>query len=185
MIGTTMFFSEPGDAALYDPDISTDQFDLIGTSRIKLVGNLVKVTPLPQREGSAPEASSGKSLGTITSTNSKTNADRRKQAAFLEQLMNVKKNKGEHDNVSVLMNTKISKLAASGKLRLNTQRRGEEIDTLNQRVVRGDAEALQKLEAIYSGRDAEDSDDEVQPIEDQGAHRERSETPVTAYPQPS
>lgn len=171
MIGTNMFFSQPKETPLYDPEISTADFDLIGTSRIKLVGNPMKVTPLvPTAVGSGANGETqtesldvpdrpGKSLGTIRTTNAKVNADMRKQANFLEQLMNVKKNRGEQDNVHVIMNNKISKIIAAGKLKYNIQRRGEEINKLNRRIVRGDAEALRKLEQVYSGRD-EDSEDE-------------------------
>ena len=39
LIGTNMFFSPPQDMPLIDPEMVTPNFDLIGTSRIKLVGN--------------------------------------------------------------------------------------------------------------------------------------------------
>ncbi|KAK5946775.1 hypothetical protein PMZ80_000918 [Knufia obscura] len=166
MIGTTMFFSQPRDTPLYDPEISTSDFDMIGMSRIKLVGREAKVTPIPQsaRE-KAPDASPerpGRSLGTIRHGNAKLNAEVRKQANFLEQLMNIKKNRGGEDNVHVAMNSKIAKSVADGKLKFNTQRRGEQIEELNRKVVRGDAEALKKLEQIYLGQHNEDSDDDVQ-----------------------
>lgn len=172
MIGTNMFFSQPKETPLYDPEISTNDFDMIGISQIKLVGNPIKVTSIPQdaaasttktptrNEASATPLQSGKSLGTIRRSNAKVNADLRKQANFLEQLMNIKKNRGEHDNVHVVMNSKISKAAAAGKLKFKTQKKQEEVDELNRRIVRGDGEALRKLENMYSGRD-EDSDDDA------------------------
>lgn len=170
MIGTNMFFSQPKETPLYDPEISTNDFDMIGISQIKLVGNPIKVTPIPQNaaastaktwtrnEAPTTPLQSGKSLGTIRRSNAKVNADLRKQANFLEQLMNIKKNRGERDNVHVVMNSKISKAAAAGKLKFRTKKKQEEIDELNRRIVRGDGEALRKLENMYSGRD-EDSDD--------------------------
>lgn len=163
MIGTTMFFSQPRDTLLYDPEISTNDFDMIGMSRIKLVGREAKVTPISQNaKETASSERPGQSLGTIRRSNAKVNADLRKQANFLEQLMNIKKNRGEEDNVHVVMNNKIAKSIAEDKLKFNTQRRGEQIEELNRKVVRGDAEALRKLEQIYLGRDTEDSDDDVQ-----------------------
>lgn len=161
-----MFFSQPRDTPLYDPEISTNEFDMIGMSRIKLVGREAKVTPIPQQvktkaQGASPERP-GQSLGTIKRSNAKMNADLRKQANFLEQLMNIKKNRGEQDNVHIVMNSKIAKSVADGKLKFNTQRRGEQIEELNRKVVRGDAEALRKLEQIYLGQDNNDSDDDVQ-----------------------
>lgn len=171
MIGTNMFFSQPKETPLYDPEISTNEFDMIGTSQIKLVGNSIKVTPISQNSAApakrttlnepldVPSQPSGKSLGTIRRRSAKVNADLRKQANFLEQLMNIKKNRGEKDNVHVVVNSKISKAVADGKLKFKTQRREEEIDRLNRMIVRGDGEALRKLEQIYSGRD-EDSDDD-------------------------
>jgi len=163
MIGTTMFFSQPRDTPLYDPEISTDDFDMVGMSRIKLVGREAKVTPIPQnvKENASTERP-GQSLGTIKRSNARLNADLRKQANFLEQLMNIKKNRGEEDNVHVVMNNKIARSIAEDKLKFNTQRRGAEIEELNRKVVRGDAEALQKLEQIYLGQDNGDSDDDVQ-----------------------
>lgn len=173
LIGTNMFFSQAKETPLYDPEISTSDYDMVGTSRIKLVGNPIKVTPIAQNTAAVSGAKTvshnqmldvpdkpGKSLGTIRRTSAKVNADLRKQASFLEQLMNVKRNRGEKDNVHIVMNSKISKAVTAGKLKFTTQRREEEIDQLNRRIVRGDGEALRKLEQIYSGQD-EDSDDDV------------------------
>lgn len=166
-VGTTMFFSEPRDTPLYDPEISTSAFDLIGTSRIKLVGREAHVTPTAQTGQDRATSSAneqlerpGQSLGTIKRSNAKLNADLRKQANFLEQLMNIKKNRGEQDNVHVIMNSDVAACVAEGKLKHNTRGRAQQIDELNKRVVRGDAEALHKLEQIYSGQDLGDSDND-------------------------
>lgn len=173
LIGTSMFFSQAKETPLYDPEISTNDYDMVGMSRIRLVGNPIKVTPLSQNAvltSSAKPAyqdqpvnipeKPGKSLGSIRRSSAKVNADLRKQANFLEQLMNVKRNRGDNDNVHVIMNSKILKTAAAGKLKFTTQRREDEIDQLNRRIVRGDGEALRKLEQIYSGQN-EDSDDDA------------------------
>ena len=87
MVGTTMFFSQPRDTPLYDPEISTIDFDMIGMSRIKLVGREAKVTPIPQNveekaQDTTPERP-GRSLGTIRHSNAKLNAETRKQANYL------------------------------------------------------------------------------------------------------
>lgn len=173
MIGTTMFFSDHRDTPLYDPEIATDEFDMIGKSRVKLVGNLAKVTPIrqPSKESgsnsaAAIDVNSTTSLGSIRSSNAKRNADLRKQANFLEQLMNIKKNRGEEDNVRIVMNSKVAKIEAAGKLHFSLQGRREEIDELNRKVVRGDAEALHKLEQIYLGQDADESDDDIEMVQD-------------------
>lgn len=170
-----MFFSQAKETPLYDPEISTSDYDMIGTSRIRLVGNPIKITPKAQTAAATSLTRTlssyqdqpfdvpdkpGKSLGTIRRSSAKVNADLRKQANFLEQLMNVKRNRGEKDNVHVIMNSKLSKTVAAGKLKFTTQRREEEIDQLNRRIVRGDGEALRKLEQIYSGQN-EESDDEA------------------------
>lgn len=165
-IGTTMFFSKPGEIPLYDADIQTKDFDMVGLTRIKLVGRQTKITPIEtSKDQSAGKGvtvveNPGHSLGTIKRGNAKLNSDLRKQANFLEQLMNIKKNRGELDNVHVVMNSKISQSIAEDKLKAITQRRGEQIDELNRKVVRGDAEALKKLEQIYSGRYPEESEEE-------------------------
>lgn len=166
MIGTTMFFGQPRETAFYEAELQTSDFDMIGTSRIKLVGTAAKVTPIPQNGKESKQtdtpARPGQSLGTIRRTNAKLNADLRKQASFLEQLMNIKKNRGEQDNVYVAMNGSISKAVAAGKAKTNIQGRNKEIEELNRKAVKGDAEALQKIEQIYLGQDGDDSGDDVQ-----------------------
>lgn len=173
-----MFFSQGKETPLYDPEISTNDYDMVGMSRIKLVGNPMKVAPIaqnaaaPSGDGASVQSQPldtpekpGKSLGTIRRSSAKVNADLRKQANFLEQLMNVKRNRGDKDNVHVIMNSRLSKTIAAGKLKFTTQRREDEIDQLNRRIVRGDGEALRKLEQIYSGQ-AEDSEDDASEAEE-------------------
>ena len=154
IVGTTMFFSYPQETALYDPALSTPEFELIGTSRIKLAGIVAKVTPMAQESARTTTSVSGQRLGTIRRANAKLNADLRKQAGFLEQLMNVKRNRGESDNVHVAMNEKIAKACSAGTVNAKIGRLRTEIEELNRKAVRGDAEALEKIEDIYLGQEA-------------------------------
>lgn len=179
MIGTLMFFSKPEgnpDEAL----LSTHDYDLINTSRIKLIGQRAKLAgksgrkrPRPDNDeqsdgaladGLEDEADSilnGKSLGEIRTANAKINADIKKQAAFLEKLMDVKRSKGETDNVrTVFSQRKGGKRAVQApdidlgsrglKEGLRSQPMEREIEKLNRMVVRGDATALKRLQDIYS-----------------------------------
>ena len=159
MIGTTMFFTQPQEMPIHEPEISSSEHDMIGTSRIKLVGTAAKVNP---KENS--NNVSGKSLGTIRRTNAKLNSDLRKQANFLEQLMNIKKNRGENDNVHIAKNDKISKAVSAGKMNLHG--RQMEIEKLNRKAVKGDAEALRTLERIYLQHHSEDLDGDIQMASD-------------------
>lgn len=153
LLGTTMFFSKPQQTTI-EPQVSHNDLDLLGTSRIKLVGTAAKVTPNQQSASGKQPERPGQSLGTIRSSNAKTNADLRKQANFLDQLMTVKKNRGEVDNVRVAMNEKISAVVGGGN-NVPTPAQRMEIDELNRRVVKGDANALRKLErmVLASGND--------------------------------
>ncbi|KAK5079164.1 hypothetical protein LTR64_002416 [Lithohypha guttulata] len=152
MMGTTMFFSQDQDTPLSEPLLSTSDFDMIGTSRIKLVGTAAKVTPAPQTSQENNKANvprPGQSLGTIRRTNAKLNADLRKQASFLEQLMKIKKNRGESDNVLVAVSDKMS---VAGQIASTASVQPEEIKELNRKAVRGDGEAFRKLEKMYLAR---------------------------------
>lgn len=178
LVGTAMFFSkvEVGDGE--DALLSTDDFRLINTSRIKLIGQKAKLIAKSGRKGrrEAEEESSdvlsagveayeadsvgkGKSLGGIRTTNPKQNADIKRQAAFLENLMDVKRAKGESDNVRTVFsqrrpNTRIMQPGGSVAKRSRESQEypsiTAEIEELNRKVVRGDAAALMRLQDIYS-----------------------------------
>lgn len=174
MIGTNMFFTQPGISEDYgvQPLLSTDEFDLLGTSTIKLVGhraymkksskkrarpeddgedytNNAERAELPQQD---PE---GRSLGTLTRSNPKKNAQIKRQAAFLEKLMEIKDKRGHQDSVRAYVDEKI---ASHEQSKLSETQRTE-IDELNRRVVRGDGDALERLEKIYSQLDDDHRDD--------------------------
>jgi hypothetical protein len=176
MVGTAMFFSKPGEDAERDALLSTGDYDLINTSRIKLIGQKAKLVEKPgnkrkrQADGDVttpifvPDEDTsvvkGKSLGEIRTSNAKINADIKGQAAFLEKLMDVKRAKGESTNVRTVFTQKRPANSIIFHPRgLDTTRSREnqtfpttadEIEELNRRVVRGDANALMRLQDIYA-----------------------------------
>jgi len=170
MIGTNMFFTQPGMAEEYNvqPVLSTDEFDLLGTSTIKLVGHRAhmkkssKKRARPEDDGKENNNSNnvesaepprqdpeGRSLGTLTGTNPKRNARIKQQAKFLEKLIEIKDKRGHRDSVRAYVDDNIASHQPS---KLSEAQRAE-IDALNRRVVRGDGDALDRLEEIYSQLD--------------------------------
>jgi TFIIIC subunit triple barrel domain len=178
LVGTAMFFSKTEGSDEDGDLLSTDEFHLINTSRIKLIGQKAKLTAKPssKRRRQVEEDSSeailvdvehdeaepvgkGKSLGEIRTANPKTNADIKRQAAFLENLMDVKRAKGESDNVRTVFSQRkpnsqiIPPRSAAAKRSRRSQEYPSitaEIEELNRKVVRGDAGALMRLQDIYS-----------------------------------
>lgn len=178
MIGTAMFFSKAEAGTEEAALMSTNDFHLINTSRIKLLGQKAKLAGKPGRKRRRPlddnssyaicagieseddnSLANGKGLGEIRTSNPKTNADIKRQAAFLERLMDVKRAKGESDNVRTVFsrrkgNSKITQPrgvdAGGSRLQRVFSSLEKEIEELNRRVVRGDATALMRLQEIYS-----------------------------------
>jgi TFIIIC subunit triple barrel domain len=193
LIGTAMFFTKAEVGNDQDALIITDDFRLITTSRIKLVGQKAKLIGKPGRKRrrepdedpshTMPEEIAlddeaslirGKSLGEIRTSNPKTNADIKRQAAFLERLMDVKRAKGEFDNVRAVFsqskgnfNIIQPRLDEVGGFRQRQEfsLAAKEIEELNRRVVRGDAAALIRLQDIYSIKevDAQNSSSQQEP----------------------
>jgi hypothetical protein len=180
LIGTAMFFTKAEPSINQDALVSTNDFHLINTSRIKLIGQKAKLTGKAGRkrqrevDDESPEAfqadivqdedtspGRGKSLGNICTFNPKTNADIKRQAAFLEKLMDIKRAKGESDYVrTVFSQSKQTKIIQPRDDETGETRRRrdfpsmeKEIEELNRKVVRGDATALMRLQHIYSGID--------------------------------
>ncbi|EXJ93096.1 hypothetical protein A1O3_01652 [Capronia epimyces CBS 606.96] len=168
LVGTSMFFTNPG---LSNPAVtllSTDDYDLIGTSRIKLVGDRATVSRKagskgevhPESvyaEGQSPQAEDeprGRSLGSLLRTNPKTNVQIKKQAAFLEKLMDLKRQRGEEDVVRAYVDETI----ASSDTPSVVQPMQSEVEELNQRLVKGDAAVLARLQEIYSHTADQDSE---------------------------
>lgn len=170
MVGTNMFFSEHGEETEIDVLRSTEEYDLLSTSRIKLIGRKAKLTNKPGRKGGYENIVSdledekdirpGKGFGSLRSSNPVVNRERRKQAKFLENLMDAKRAKGQTDNVRTVYNTsRVPHREIGGTF---TQQGGQaslqEIEELNRRVVRGDATALRRLQMIYSEPDEQQGD---------------------------
>ncbi|KEF52216.1 uncharacterized protein A1O9_11843 [Exophiala aquamarina CBS 119918] len=157
MIGTNMFFTQPGVSGdiVQPPLLSTDDFDLLGTSTIKLLGYRAhmkkssKKRARPEDAETQQQAPEGRSLGTLTRSNPKKNAQIKRQATFLEKLMEIKDRRGHQDSVRTYVDEKI----ASQELSKLSETQRTEMDALNRRVVRGDADALERLEKIYSQLD--------------------------------
>jgi TFIIIC subunit triple barrel domain len=177
LIGTAMFFSKAEPSTNQEALMSTDDFHLINTSRIKLIGQKAKLTGRVGRkrrrevDDELPEdvqgdmvqdedifQGMGKSLGNICTFNPNTNADIKRQAAFLEKLMDIKRAKGESGYVrTVFSQSKQTKIIQPRDEEMGETRRrqdirsmAKEIEELNRKVVRGDATALMRLQDIYS-----------------------------------
>ena len=178
MIGTNMFFCEPShDSEASSPLLQGDGFTLEGTSRIKLIAQKAKITAKPGRkkrshaqedvedmasEGSdeEPVPMTGKALGTLRSNNPRLNMEIRTQAKFLERLMDIKRKKGETDNVRTAFPFASSSkpdrsTPATSNMPRTREEYANEIEQLNRRVVRGDRDALFRLEEIYEQMDDE------------------------------
>ncbi len=172
MIGTNMFFTHPGSTARMDTLQSTDDYDLIGTSRIKLVAEGAKVVKSNapgeglqekgdntrrQRAGS-DDVVDGSSLGDFHRSNPKVNVQMKKQASFLEKLMNIKRQRGEQD----LVRTYVNERSVAREKPAMHETMHDEIDDLNRQVIRGDAGALTRLQEIYSRLNEQNQDGESQ-----------------------
>lgn len=162
MVGTNMFFSQPQAVPDAHPLRSTDDYDLIATSRIKLVGHRASLKKLPAKkrrrvdqdedeEDSAAEIKEveGRSLGTMYRSNPKVNIQLKNQASFLDRLMEIKQRRGEQDIVRTYADERV---ASSNQVQLS-ETTLRKIDSLNRKVVQGDAEALQQLQKVYSRLD--------------------------------
>lgn len=174
MVGTNMFFAEHGEVTEIDPLRSTEEYDLLGTSRVKLIGRKAKLTNKPGRKGGyentandvedeEKDARPGKGFGSLRSSNPVVNKERRKQAKFLENLMDAKRAKGQTDNVRTVYSTsRVPRGEIGSTFPLEGgQASSQEIEELNRRVVRGDAAALRRLQMIYSERDEQQADEGV------------------------
>ncbi|RMZ84532.1 hypothetical protein DV737_g1188, partial [Chaetothyriales sp. CBS 132003] len=146
MIGTSMFFTQPlsGDevhGAVARPDVD---FALLDTSHIKLVGQQASLVPRAIVDGTA--------LPGFSSTNWRTNIARRKQADFLDRLMQAKRRRGETDVVPTVGERKgkaVYRLDGDTWAGLSAEQRVK-LSNLGGRVVKGDARAVAALREMYS-----------------------------------
>ena len=139
MVGTNMFLNRPGDEVVADPLTRTREYDLIGTSRIKLVGHLAKVAEIPK--GRKRDRSSYEDEG-------ETDQQTKQQADFLERLMDIKKGRGETDNVAVIFSDK--PVINGTRSKQPSDELSLEIAGLNRQVLKGDEEARKRLLEINS-----------------------------------
>lgn len=163
MIGTNMLFTQPGASEDVEPVVSTDDCDLLGMSTIKLLGHrtIMKKSSRkrgrPEDDGEGDDSQTldvadtqpqvvGRSLGTLTGYNSHKNVQIKRQAAFLGKLAEIKDKRGHQDTVRTYVDEKIAS-HAPWKF---SKSQAIEIDDLNRRVGRGEAEALERLRTIYS-----------------------------------
>ncbi|KIW41223.1 uncharacterized protein PV06_06798 [Exophiala oligosperma] len=152
MIGTNMFFTSPG--SMDKPLKHTDNYDLIGTSRIKLVAEQAKVVKHSMADGDNVDVNptisgrilDGSSLGDFHHSNPAINAQIKKQASFLEKLMDVKRQRGERDIVRAYANDDTAMTGTSA----HSEAMHGELETLTRKVLNGDGNAFAKLQEIYS-----------------------------------
>ncbi len=167
MVGTNMFFTDPGLSAEANATmLSTEDYDLVGLSRIKLLGQRGKVAKnmasasegraddarTNEQSVEADDAHDGRSLGDLKTSNPKLNKQIKKQAAFLEKMMDLKRQRGEQDIVRVYVDEQSApdeKTEVQGAMR-------EEVDRLNRQALKGNAEALARLQEIYSRTEAKE-----------------------------
>jgi TFIIIC subunit triple barrel domain len=174
MIGTNMFFSEHDEEMEADPLRSAEDYDLLGISRVKLIGRKAKLADKPGRKETCRNAgndlhdeemdvTSGRGFGTIRASNPVINREVKKQAKFLENLMDAKRAKGQTDNVRTVYKPSRAphEGAGNGPTVRGEQALSQEIEELNRRVVRGDADALRRLQIIYSEPDEQQSNDSI------------------------
>ena len=175
VIGTNLFFSEPEGSLPENENSVKGEFDYLGSTRIKLVGHRARVTQRapPKKRGrpgndDAEEveqvdgpgsdgeiAMSGKSLGDLHFSSATTNIEMRRQARFLEKFMNVKRARGEKDNVRTIVNGKMIAAMKRSQDRgrhdqFDQEAVNEEVARLNRRIIRGDGTAVARLQEIYS-----------------------------------
>ena len=176
LIGTNMFFTSHADDAEYEPISNDGDIDLAGMSRIKLLANKARLVPKerlkerlkdnadPAAEGGegedepAVQPRAGAGLGALRSTNPKINIELKKQAHFLERLIDVKRARGETDLVRTIYEPK---RGGSRKSRAHEKRNREELKAeilkLNKSVLQGDPDALSRLQEIYEQLNAEET----------------------------
>lgn len=156
-VGTTMFFTHPGESNPVDNLRSTNDYDLIALSRIKLAGQGAKVTvkrpsrEVAQNRHTGNEQASDNSVASEPLDSGSHN--KAKQASFLQKLMEAKQRLGETDVTRTYIDAKI----ASADLATIHRSHRDEIQALNDKIVRGDMDALARLQEIYSQSDEKGS----------------------------
>ncbi|OQU94632.1 hypothetical protein CLAIMM_00965 [Cladophialophora immunda] len=149
---------------------STDDYDLIGMSRIKLVGQAAKMLKKekPSKEAGidGPHVNGQAGAGGEIPNGRHDQDQVKKQASFLEKLMQVKRQRGETDVVRTFVDEK----TVSVDLALVHESHRDEIQDLNEQVVRGNPDALARLQEIYSQSDGKAPQTQVSPESPSKAH---------------
>lgn len=178
-----MFFSEHGGGLDLEPLVTDGDADLLGMSRIKLVARKAHLVPKRESQKRGKEEEErlkpvrGSGLGALSTSNPKINADMKKQAKFLERLMDVKQAKGEIDDVRTIQPVrKRNAQSPTGRDKPAKHRKGQmwdsrrvelkgEIQHRNRLALRGNPDALERLEEIYGLLDDDDdnNDDDDEP----------------------
>jgi hypothetical protein len=149
-VGTNMFFTHPGMTENAEPLKTTDTYDLIALSRIKLVAHRARLT----EKGPKQTETTGDFIDprTIDGNNSlpvernPTNRAREDQAAFLEKLMEIKRRRGPADAVA----TNVDAEVASPAQQKTPASHREESQAFNEEETMGDASALARPPIVYS-----------------------------------
>ena len=159
MIGTNMFFTKHEDDPETEPLRSHDDYDLLETSRIRLVGHKAKVSAKKKNRGRQPTeatfSGTATGLGGLASTNPSINAEIKRQNHFLANFMEAKRMRGDTDvfnpsqrrhQITVPANVG----AHSSQAPATT--REEEIEMLNRQILRGDVSAMARLHELEAER---------------------------------
>ena len=150
MVGTNMFFPVAPTTSQPKSDSLGKYPHLVGTSRIKVLGSRAKVTNAVSRKRKVAPAEDEdwideQALPGFTD-DGQPSTHLKKQAKFLEKLMDIKKRRGENDLVAVLP----APLKAQQLQPPPPEDLRAEIDALNRRIVKGDVDALSELQPIIS-----------------------------------
>ncbi len=171
VIGTNMFFAQPGMSEEVEPLRSKDNYDLLGISRIKLAGQRAKLTKksdsIPGVGDDIANEEPAESENVPGGQDSR-NETREKQVTFLEKLKEIKRRLGES----------YAGLAESTQEIASTPEslhESQEIQTLNESSL-SDEGTLARPQEIYSQPDEDSPESTETPQTADQAHVEADET---------
>ncbi|KIW80169.1 hypothetical protein Z517_06784 [Fonsecaea pedrosoi CBS 271.37] len=155
MVGTNMFFTHTGVLDAAEVLRSTDDYDLIGMSRIKLVGQAAKLLKKEKSsKGAGPDGQAvnnpAGASGEVPQAQHRQDDQMRKQAAFLEKLVKVKRDRGETDVVRTFVDDNVASVDSAA---VHETQRGD-IQDPNEQVVQATPDTRSTLEEIYSQSDS-------------------------------
>ncbi|KAL2833247.1 TFIIIC subunit-domain-containing protein [Aspergillus cavernicola] len=178
-IGTELFFARPGRAnPELNPDSSpaqvtplkhTKDFDFIAANSVKILGrkaNLIsssgsgaapeQLQRHQQQEEQPPSSSAPIFAADIPVYKPEHQSS---QARFLKRLKDIKKQKGDTDNVRTVFSTFKRGPNLEERLRgwVRTEEQLDMIQQLNDRALQGDSEAIAELENLYAQLGSQDS----------------------------